>query len=198
MFTGIIENFAVIKEITKKDGGDLLLVIASPKDNIKRNLDIGCSIACNGICLTLVKKSEDEQNFLLSFEASNETCQKTTIKHWVVGQEINIEFALRVGDELGGHMVLGHVDGIATISNITKDNDSHIIKIDVDNDMMKFIAKKGSVTIDGVSLTVNEIKENSFYLNIISHTMQNTIFKHYNIEDQVNLEIDVVARYINK
>ena len=198
MFTGIIENFAIIKDITKNDGGDLSLIIASQKDKITRNLDIGCSIACNGICLTLVKKVADDFNVYLSFEASNETCNKTTISSWKVGQEINIEFALRVGDELGGHMVLGHVDDVAHITQIDKNDDSHIIKINTNDDIMKFIAKKGSVTIDGVSLTVNEIEQNSFYLNIISHTMQNTIFKHYKIEDPVNLEIDVVARYINK
>lgn len=198
MFTGIIENLAIVKEIKKDSGGDLSLVISSAKNKISRKLDIGCSIACNGICLTLVEKKEDDSNFYLRFEASNETCQKTTISNWTLEQEINIEFALRVGDELGGHMVLGHVDSVAKIVDIKKNDDSHIIKITTNSEIIRFIAKKGSVTIDGVSLTVNEVEGNSFYLNIIKHTMQNTIFKNYEVEDLVNLEIDVVARYVNR
>lgn len=197
MFTGIIEHFAIIEKIEKENGGDLFLQISTSKP-LKRNLDIGCSISCNGTCLTLINKKEAEDKFYLDFQLSEETCSKTSIGEWKSGSEINIEFALRVGDELGGHMVLGHVDGVAKIIDIQKNDDSHIFIISPPKDLEKFIAKKGSVTIDGVSLTVNEIENNQFSLNIISHTWQNTIFRNYRINDLVNLEIDVVARYINK
>jgi len=198
MFTGIITNFGYVNLVTKNNQKDLLLVISSPKDKINRTLEIGCSIACNGICLTLIKKEEDKENYLLSFQASNETCNKTTLGSWQEKQEINLEFALRAGDELGGHMVLGHVDAIAKIEEIVKNKDSHIVKISSPQDLTKYIVPKGSITIDGVSLTVNEIDNNIFSLNIVNHTMQNTIFKNYQIGNFINLEIDVIARYIKK
>lgn len=198
MFTGIIQHQAQIESLTKTANKDLEIVISCSTKNINRKLEIGCSIACNGVCLTLVTKEQKQDKYYLTFQASNETINKTTLGNWELGKEINIEFALRVGDELGGHMVLGHVDGVAKIAQIIEDDDSHIFIIKAPQNLEKFIAKKGSVTLDGVSLTVNEVKDDGFYLNIIWHTMQNTIFKNYKVGDDLNLEIDVVARYINK
>jgi riboflavin synthase len=188
MFTGIITNFGIVESIEKNCEKDLLLKILTQSSNISRKLDIGCSIACNGVCLTLIKKENIDDKYLLFFQASNETCSKTTLKNWQQNQEINLEFSLRVGDELGGHMVLGHVDNVAQIK-------SHIFKFEAPQDLIKFIIKKGSIVIDGVSLTINEVAGNIFSVNIISHTLQNTIFKNYKVGNYINLEIDVIARY---
>ena len=196
MFTGIITHLGLIQSITRDDNKDLLLEILT-QHNIERTLEIGCSIAINGICLTLTRKetSDISDHLALFFQASDETCQKTTLKDWQKKQEVNLEFALRMGDELGGHMVLGHVDSIAKISAITTIKDSHQFTFEAPHDLMKFIVEKGSVTLNGTSLTVNEVKENSFNVNIIEHTIKHTIFKHAAIGSFVNLEIDALARY---
>lgn len=204
MFTGIITHLGILKEIKTNNKKDLLLKISvcSAKDEgkkgvtkkINRKLEIGCSIACNGICLTLIEK----KNNVFSFQASKETCEKTTIKNWKIGQKINLEFAMRLGDEFGGHMVLGHVDDIAKIKKITPVKDSKEFIFETKKELMKFIAKKGSVTLDGVSLTVNEVKKNSFSVNLIPHTIANTTFNNTVVDDLVNLEIDAIARYVEK
>lgn len=196
MFTGIITHLGQIKSITRDDNKDLLLEILT-QNTIERTFDIGCSIAINGICLTLTHKaiSAVDNHLLLSFQASDETCQKTTLQNWQENQHVNLEFALRMGDELGGHMVLGHVDSVAKISAIKTIKDSHQFSFEAPPHLMKFIVEKGSVTLDGTSLTVNEIKENAFNVNIIEHTIKNTIFKHAAIGTFVNLEIDALARY---
>ena len=153
---------------------------------------IGCSIACNGICLTLIEQKKS----LLSFQASKETCEKTTLENWKIGEEINLEFALRAGDELGGHMVLGHVDGTAKILAIQPIKDSKKFTFSTKKELIKFIAEKGSVTLNGASLTVNEVEKNSFSVNLIPHTIANTAFKDSAVNDFINLEIDVIARYV--
>lgn len=200
MFTGIITNIGKIESLSKNSNKDLLLKLSTNKNRVSRNLDIGCSIACNGICLTLIKKEEEKKeknsNLIFSFQASQETCSKTTLKNWHIKQEINLEFALRVGDEFGGHIVSGHVDATGKIESIRKNKDSYIFTFTSPKNLMKFIAKKGSITIDGVSLTVNEVKNNEFKVNLIQHTVENTIFKNSKVGDSVNLEIDTIARYI--
>ena len=197
MFTGIITNLGKVESLTQNENSDILLKI-STKNNIERNLDIGCSIACNGICLTLLTKEISGENITFSFEASNETKEKTTLGTWQQDQLINLEFAARFGDEIGGHMVLGHVDGLAKITNIEKINDSWCFSFAPPTDLMKFIAPKCSVTINGTSLTANEVNKDIFQINIISHTFENTNFQNLKINDFVNLEIDVIARYILK
>lgn len=194
MFTGIIANQATVKDIKFDDNSDCLLVVEIDK-RVDRTLEIGCSIANNGICLTLVKK----EGLQLYFEASKETCEVTSLKNWQIDQLLNIEFALKVGDELGGHMVSGHVDGIATLSNTQSIQDSWKMEFELasDNlDLMKFIAKKGSVCIDGISLTVNEVSDKGFAVNIISHTFSNTNLGQIAVGDEVNIEVDLVARYV--
>jgi len=196
LFTGIITNIATIEAVRKNKNSDLLLEISLPTKSFKRPLDLGCSIACNGICLTLVTKKNLKEKTLLSFQASKETCDKTTISNWLKGQKINLEFALRVGDELGGHMVLGHVDDVIEITAIKKIKESHQFTFLAPQKLIKFISKKGSVTLDGTSLTVNEVKKNFFSVNIISHTLENTVFGSYKIGDSLNIEIDAMARYV--
>ena len=197
MFTGIITNIGNLESLTKNSKKDLLLKISTDK-NLKRKLEIGCSIACNGICLTLVKKEIAAKKIIFSFQASNETCEKTTLKNWSVNQKVNLEFALRVGDELGGHMVLGHVDGTAEIKAVKRIKDSHKFTFVAPKNLMKFITQKGSVTLDGVSLTVNEVEKNQFSINAIVHTLENTVLKNSKIGDLVNLEIDAIARYVER
>lgn len=198
MFTGIITNLGNVESIDCNSKQDLLLKISTVKNLVKRKLEIGCSIALNGICLTLIEKKILNQKLIFSFQASKETCKKTTLESWKIDQKINLEFALRVGDELGGHMVLGHIDAVAEIIKITKIKDSHQLTFEAPENLMKFISEKGSVTLNGVSLTVNEVEKNSFSVNIIPHTFKNTSFENAKIKDLVNLEIDAMARYAAK
>jgi len=194
MFTGIITDIGKISELNFSQEKDCELAIL-PQKEILRSLDIGCSIACNGICLTLIKKEKSQ----LYFQASKETCEVTNIKNWRIGQEINIEFALRIGDELGGHMVSGHVDGCAKLKDLQPIQNSVKMTFELTDDsknLAKFIAKKGSICLDGVSLTVNNSEENIFNVNIIEHSLQNTTLGALAIGDLVNVEIDLVARYI--
>lgn len=198
MFTGIITNLGRVESLESNDSKDLLLKISTNNLNIKRDLEIGCSIACNGICLTLIEKNLKSEEITLSFQASNETCEKTTLKNWKINQLINLEFALRMGDELGGHMVLGHVDEAAKIIAIKPIKDSHQFTFTAPENLNKFISEKGSITIDGTSLTINNVEGNNFRINVISHTLENTIFNNSKIGDLVNLEVDAMARYAAK
>ncbi len=198
MFTGIITNFGKIESLKHNTTKDLLLEVSCDKSAIKRTLEIGCSIACNGICLTLIEKKTAAKKIIFSFQASNETCEKTTLKNWEIGELINLEFAMRMGDEFGGHMVLGHVDATAEIKEIKLVKDSRKFIFAAPKNLMKFISQKGSVTLDGVSLTVNSVENNIFTVNIIEHTLKNTIFGDKKSGDLVNLEIDTIARYVSK
>lgn len=197
MFTGIISHQAIVKEIKIDAKKDALLQIKIKKNQIKRTLKIGCSIACNGICLTLIKKNINDNFLILDFEASKETCNKTTIQNWQKNQQINLEFAMKINDEFGGHLVQGHVDDLAIIESIKPIKDSWEFIFSFQENLQKFIAKKGSITIDGTSLTVNEVDAKKFSVNIIKHTFENTIFKNYKKGDKVNLEIDSIARYLS-
>ncbi len=194
MFTGIITHIGEISGLDFNQDKDCLLAVFF-QEEILRKLDIGCSVACNGICLTLIKKEKST----LFFQASKETCEITNLKNWKIGQKINIEFALRLGDELGGHMVSGHVDGCVMLKSLQQIQDSVKITFALEKnsqDLAKFIAKKGSICLDGVSLTVNEAQENSFSVNIIEHTLNNTTLGALAIGDLANVEIDLVARYV--
>ena len=196
MFTGIITHLGKITKITVGKKNDLLLEISSGK--INRKLEIGCSIACNGICLTLISKKNSGKNLLLSFQASQETIKKTSLGNWKIGDVINLEMALRMGDELGGHLVSGHVDGKAKIVAIKKIKDSHQIIFTTAKNLMQFLAPKGSIVLDGVSLTINNVANNQFSVNLISHTIANTNFNFAKIGHEVNLEIDLIARYLQR
>jgi riboflavin synthase len=196
MFTGIITHLGKISAVKNNAQKDLLLEVFLLKKSIARKLEMGCSIAINGVCLTLISKKNIGENVALSFQASKETCTKTTLEKFKINEIVNIEFALRVGDELGGHMVLGHVDEIAKIAAVKKIKDSWRFDFAASKKIMRFIAKKGSVVLNGVSLTVNEVEGNSFSVNIIPHTFLHTNFHNLKTGDFVNLEIDTIARYL--
>jgi riboflavin synthase len=197
MFTGIITDVGVIKEAVdhKKDQGDLRLVIACGYD--MSGVDLGASIACSGCCLTVVDKGTG----WFAVDASAETLSKTAGAMWAPGHRLNLERALKIGDELGGHIVTGHVDGVGTVRAITPEGGSHRVTVQVPEDIAPFIAAKGSVTVDGVSLTVNAVEDHSdgsttFGLNIIPHTWDVTAFADLAVGQNVNIEIDVLARYL--
>ncbi len=158
----------------------------------------GSSISCSGVCLTVVDKGhKDNKNFFL-VDISKETDNKSTSKHWKKGSRINLEKSLKVGDELGGHFVYGHVDCVAKIHDIKEDKNSNIFTIDYPKNFKKFIAKKGSVSLDGISLTVNDVfglDESMFTVNIIPHTKKFTTWSNIAINSEINLEVDPLSRY---
>lgn len=188
MFTGIITDVGRVSRVEKR--GDTRFTIATGYD--VPSIDLGASIACNGCCLTVVEKGAD--SFLV--EASAETLSKTTLASWAEGTRINLERALRVGDELGGHIVSGHVDGVATIVSIVPEGDSKRFTFEAPAPLARFIAPKGSVTLDGTSLTVNEVEGVRFGVNIIPHTQTVTTWGSLKPADRVNIEIDMLARYV--
>ena len=190
MFTGIITDIGELISLDKQ--GDWQLRIKTHWNT--KDIEIGASIACSGICLTVLDREDD----YFDVSASMETVSITTLKTWKLGKKINLERALRVGDELGGHIVSGHVDGIITLSEIKPDNDSYRLKFLIDAKFKGLIASKGSVCIDGISLTVNSATDSSFDVNIISHTWNETTIGNCVVGDAVNLEIDMLARYVSR
>ena len=188
MFTGIITAIGRLEAITDK--GDRLLRISCAWDC--GTIDIGASIACSGICLTVVNAGDR----WFEVAASAETRRVTTLGGWQVGASINIERALRLGDEVGGHVVTGHVDGLARISSITPNGDSHVVWLKAPLALAPFVASKGSVALDGVSLTVNAVKQATFSVNIIRHTWDVTCWRKIKTGQQMNMEIDTLARYV--
>lgn len=196
MFTGIITNIGLVEELNFSDKKDLLIKVSTTKTP-ERKLDLGCSISCNGVCLTLIEKDCSKKRNQLSFQASKETLEKTNFQSLHIGDALNLEFAMKLGDELGGHMVSGHVDGCAKIEKIVKIKDSYKFTFTAENNLLKFISEKGSVTLNGTSLTVNKTEGNYFSVNLIDHTINNTTFETTKVGDLVNLEVDMLARYLD-
>ncbi|MEQ1510401.1 MAG: riboflavin synthase [Sphingopyxis sp.] len=200
MFTGIITDVGTIRSVewgtirSTEQRGDLRLTIGCGYD--MAGVAIGASIACSGACLTVVDKGTG----WFAVDASAETLSKTAAGMWTAGRRLNLERALKVGDELGGHIVTGHVDGVGTIISVNEEGGSHRVAVRVPRDIAPFIAAKGSVTIDGVSLTVNSVEDENesaiFGLNIIPHTWEVTALCDWQAGQQVNIEIDVLARYL--
>jgi riboflavin synthase len=190
MFTGIITDIGRVASVEKKQGGDTRLGIYTNFDLSKT--EIGASIACSGCCLTVVKKLDD----IFFVDVSAESLSKTNIGSWTDGTRVNLEQALKMGDELGGHIVSGHVDGLATLENVTPEDGSHRLVFEVPRELGGFIAPKGSVSLDGVSLTVNEVEGTKFGVNIIPHTWEKTTLGDLKQGDQVHIEIDMLARYV--
>jgi riboflavin synthase len=190
MFTGIVTAIGRISRIDHNKGGDARFYIDTPWDC--QSIALGASIACSGCCLTLVEA--EGQGFAV--DVSLETIAVTTLNTWEVGTEINLERALSMGDELGGHIVSGHVDGLGEIIDITRDGDGHRVVIDAPSDLAHLIAPKGSVTLEGISLTVNEVDGRRFGIMVIPHTWDNTTLKHRQPGDKINLEADMLARYV--
>lgn len=192
MFTGIITDVGTVQLIAKR--GDTTVKIATAYD--PATLAIGASIACSGPCLTVIAKGGREGEAWFSVEASAETMSKTTLGSWAPGTRVNLERSLKVGDEIGGHIVSGHVDGLGEVLSVAPEGDSTRIKIKAPKQLAKFIAPKGSIAIEGVSLTVNEVEKDTFGINIIPHTTKVTTWGSIKVGDKVNLEIDMLARYL--
>ncbi|MGK2739590.1 riboflavin synthase [Tepidicaulis sp. LMO-SS28] len=192
MFTGIVTDMGRIRSIEKK--GDTRLVIETAYD--AATIDLGASISCDGCCLTVIERGKDGDQNWFAVEASQETLDCTALGNWKEGTRINLERALKVGDELGGHIVSGHVDGVGRIADIRPEGDSMRFTFEAPDDLKKFIAEKGSVTLNGTSLTVNEVQGNRFGVNIIPHTQAVTTWGAAKAGDAVNLEIDMLARYV--
>lgn len=188
MFTGITTDLGTVRSVEKR--GDARFVIETRYD--LATIDIGASIACSGACLTVVEKGEG----WFALDVSAETLSRTKLGDWAEGGRVNLERSLRVGDELGGHIMLGHVDGVGEITGIDPEGDSLRFWFSMPENLEKFVAEKGSIAVDGVSLTVNEVRGREFGVNIIPHTQEMTTFGTAKIGGRVNLEIDVLARYV--
>jgi riboflavin synthase len=192
MFTGIVTALGSVRAIQPIGGGkDMRLVIAAPWPDTA-TIAIGASIACSGCCLTAVEVSADS----FAGDASAETLACTTLGGWTVGSQVNLERSLRIGDEIGGHMVSGHVDGVGEAVSATPENGSIRWRFRVPKPLARFIAVKGSVAVNGVSLTVNEVQDDMFGVNVIPHTAHVTGFGTLQPGDKVNIEIDMLARYV--
>lgn len=193
MFTGIVTDIGTVEAVDAQ--GDLRVRIATGYDTA--TVDLGASIACSGVCLTVVDKGPG----WFAVDVSGETVSRTARGQWTAGRRFNLERALRLGDELGGHMVTGHVDGVGRVTDSVEVGGSHRIVIAAGRDLAPYIAPKGSITVDGVSLTVNEVSDSdgvTFGVNIIPHTAAVTTFGGLKPGSQVNLEIDVLARYLQR
>ena len=192
MFTGIIEDIGEILKIKKN--GDRLFYI-STKINYK-SLKIGSSISCNGVCLTIVKKGKKKKNWF-AITASKETLTRSNLDSMKTGSLINLETSLKVGDEISGHLVFGHVDSKTKLISKKYDGSSMILRIKVPIELRSFITPKGSIAINGVSLTINNVSSNTFEVNVIPHTLKNTTFIQVGKNELLNLEIDMLARYVS-
>jgi riboflavin synthase len=193
MFTGIISDIGEVLAVDRR--GDTRLTIACRYD--PETIAIGASIACSGVCLTAIETGRHgDGRGLFVVEASAETLGRTTLGSWRPGTRVNLERPLRLGDELGGHIVSGHVDGLAEIVSIEPEGDSRRFRFQVPPEIARFIASKGSVALDGISLTVNEVEDLAFGVNVIPHTLAVTAWGEAEPGRAVNVEVDMLARYV--
>ncbi|WP_289294764.1 riboflavin synthase [uncultured Reyranella sp.] len=191
MFTGIVSDIGEIVSVDPGGkAGDRRFVISTRHDMVP--IAIGASIACSGCCLTVVEKGAGR----FAVEVSAESLDKTHLGDWTVGSRLNIELSLKLGDELGGHLVYGHVDGVGRIVSMTPEGGSVRFVFEAPSELARFVAAKGSVAIDGISLTVNEVDGNRFGVNVISHTQAVTTLGQARVGQRVNLEVDMLARYL--
>ncbi|MCZ6482676.1 MAG: riboflavin synthase [Alphaproteobacteria bacterium] len=188
MFTGIITDLGRVRAVER--GNETRFEIATSYDTA--SIAPGASIACSGPCLTVIDKGEG----WFAVEASAETLSRTTLGAWREGVAVNLERSLKLGDEVGGHIVFGHVDGTVTLARQTASGDSVVFDFDAPASLLAYLAPKGSVALDGVSLTVNAVETDAFSVNIIPHTLRNTTFGAAKTGDRLNLEIDMLARYV--
>ena len=191
MFTGIVEELGTVNAI-KKGVKSAQLSISAKK--IFSDLKLGDSVATNGVCLTVTSINQNT----FTADVMNETLVKSSLSELKAGSIVNLERAMHVNDRFGGHIVSGHIDGLGKIISITKDDIAFWYKIKTTSEIMRYIIKKGSITIDGISLTVAKLEQNSFSVSIIPHTLSNTVLKNKKIGDMVNLENDIIGKYIEK
>ncbi len=189
MFTGIVTDIGRVREVRKTDRDRRYEIETAWNTD---GIDLGASISHAGCCLTVTEKGAD----WFAVEVSNETLSKTTLGAWKAGDGVNLERAAKLGDEMGGHVVSGHVDGLGRVVSITPEGGSHRIEVEAPTPLHRYIAAKGSITVDGVSLTVNAVEGQVFSLNIIPHTWDVTTLGRLKVGDPVNLEIDMLARYL--
>ena len=198
MFTGIITDIGTIDRIEPR--GDLRIFVSTAYD--MASVDLGASIACSGVCLTVIDKGCHASGGWFAADVSGETVSRTPADQWTAGRRLNLERALKLGEELGGHIVTGHVDGIGSVAAVGAQGDSWKVEIAVPAELAPLIAPKGSITVDGVSLTVNAVTDHGdtsvFSLNIIPHTQAVTTLGTLTADVQVNIEIDVLARYLKR
>lgn len=192
MFTGIIETIGHVTS-ARKIGGDVRITV-SASDYAEREVALGDSIAINGVCLTVVEQTGDE----FAFDVSVESINHTLIGDWVPGRRVNLEMALLPTTRLGGHLVSGHVDGLAVLKKLTNDARSWRMVFEAPADLKKYIAKKGAITINGTSLTVNSVDDQMFDVNVIPHTFEVTTLGDLNEGDKVHIEVDLIARYLER
>jgi len=192
MFTGIIETIGTVIS-AKKVGGDVRLVIAAA-EFANRDIALGDSIACNGVCLTVIERQADN----MAFDVSIESINHSLIGDWKTGSKVNLEMALLPTTRLGGHLVSGHVDGLATLQELVEDARSWRMVFKAPDALKKYIAKKGSITINGISLTVNSVDDNLFDINVIPHTFKVTTLGDIKPGGQVHIEVDLIARYLER
>lgn len=191
MFTGIITDIGVVRDIEKIRGDRRLWIETSYEAN---SISPGDSISCSGCCLTVVDRIVTTSMFAV--DVSEETISKTTIGEWKKGTGVNLERSVKLGGELGGHLVSGHVDGVATVVSIIREGDSHRCVFKVPDELSMYIAPKGSVALGGVSLTVNEVNDNKFGVNIIPYTWSKTTIGSLSEGEGINIEVDMLARYV--
>ena len=188
MFTGIITHIGTVRRVTQS--GDRVIEILCPFDT--DDLNVGASVSCSGACMTVIDRGPG----WFKISVSNESLSKTNLEAWIEGTNVNLERAVRAGDEIGGHIVSGHVDGVGHIEGIRSEGSSTHMNFDAPPPLCRLIAKKGSITVDGISLTVNTVTDSSFTANVIPHTWSSTTLSEKKIGDSVNLEIDILARYV--
>ena len=193
MFTGIITDVGSVLSINEDNNKFKISTLFDHSD-----IDIGASMCCSGICLTVTEKGAHEDSSYFNVDVSDETLSRTTAKNWKNNSLINLERSLKFGDEMGGHLVSGHIDCLSKVISINKVENGNIFTIEYPDTYKKFIASKGSICLDGISLTVNDVFDNKFTVNIISHTENNTTWKDIKEGANINMEIDIFARYISR
>ena len=198
MFTGIVSDIGTIATVETVE--DTRIVIRTAYD--PESIDLGASISCSGVCLTVVDKGGSDDGNWFAVDVSGETISRTADGQWSAGRRLNLERALRLGEELGGHIVTGHVDGIGRVESITDEGGSKRIRITAGPEIAPFVAPKGSITLDGISLTVNEVEDSAgqviIGVNVIPHTAAVTTFDSLAVGQAINIEIDVLARYLGR
>ena len=192
MFSGIVEQVGKVNKI--EEYGDYHLTIRTTF--LKKQLKIGSSVCCNGVCLTVHTMKQNKNSLDLSFDVSKETISCTNFEQLEIGSSINLEKSLRVGDEISGHFVFGHVDTISKLRSFKKIGKSYKLNFSMPNNIKNLVIKKGSIAINGISLTVNKTTKDSFYVNIVDYTWKHTNLKKIEVNDLVNIEVDMLARYV--
>jgi riboflavin synthase len=193
MFTGLVSDVGEVADRTLTQNGGRFALRSSYE---AQSIAVGASISCDGVCLTATSVQADGRGALFTVDVSNETLQHTTLGDWQPGRRVNLERSLKAGDELGGHLVSGHVDGVARITSIRPDGDSRRFTFEVAAPLHRLIAPKGSIALDGTSLTINEVEGTAFGVNIIPHTQAVTTWGAMQAGRRVNVEVDVLARYV--